>query len=139
MATRDDLHALVDSLPEDQFERAESSLRTLQDLGSHLRRAQEEAWEQIQAISQGRSGSGSLHLGVGSARKGRRGWFGSAGPDGDGWVAQGRFLYDGHEFTVRQQFVPDAAAMVYTHEISGPRGKRDVREVIFQLSERKPD
>jgi hypothetical protein len=54
--------------------------------------------------------------------------------DGDTLVFETRRYKDGHELVIVERIRIQDGHLPYKHEITGPRGKRDERDIVFDLS-----
>ena len=54
--------------------------------------------------------------------------------DGGTFVQETLRRYKGHELRIVERIGLDGARLIYKHEVSGPRGKRDEREIAFDIS-----
>jgi len=54
--------------------------------------------------------------------------------DGDTLVVETRRYKDGHELAIIESIRIQDGHRIYKHEITGPQGKRDERDIVFDLS-----
>src|SRR5262245_35885477 len=54
--------------------------------------------------------------------------------DGDIYVQETQRRHLGHELKVIERIRVDDNNLVYKHEVTGPGGKRDKREIVFDLA-----
>jgi hypothetical protein len=54
--------------------------------------------------------------------------------DGDTLVVETRRYQDGHELAIVERIRIQDGRMNYKHEVTGPRGKHDERDIVFDLS-----
>jgi hypothetical protein len=54
--------------------------------------------------------------------------------DGDTYIQETYRHHKGHKLTVIERIRLDGQRLVYKHEVEGPGGKRDEREITFDLS-----
>jgi len=145
MPTPDDLHKLIDSLPEGAIEGAHRMLTNMQmwpppppptaeemrkrmeEQRMRMRRKMEERSPAQPGTISGFGGHGSYDPTTGFASNGMSYW------EGDTFVAQTYRRHYGHELVVVERFRVEGQRLVYKHEVSGPRGKRDARDVTFDL------
>jgi hypothetical protein len=141
MQSREELHKLVDTLPEDAVEAAERVLRNFQvwppvppDPVNLRKRMEERRLEMTQKLKPGTIGGFGVSSGYdptrGSGSSSFNYW------DGDTFVAETRRHHQGHELTIIERLQLQAAKqLVYKHEITGPGGKRDEREITFKIKD----
>jgi hypothetical protein len=144
MPTREELHKLIDSLPDGALEAGHRLLSNLQtwpppalpDVATMRKRHQEHREEAgKRMIAQQRpgtisasGGSGSYNKTTGSGSHGMSQW------DGDTFVVQTYRQHLGHELIVMERILLDGDHLIYKHEVTGPGEKRDEREVVFDLT-----
>jgi hypothetical protein len=141
MQTREELHILVDSLPEDALVPAERVLRNFQvwppvapDPADFRKRMEERRLEMRQKMKPGTiagfGGGGSYDPTRGSGSSSFNYW------DGDTFVGETRRHHQGHELTIIEHIRLDESAkqLFYKHEVAGPGGKHDEREITFETS-----
>jgi hypothetical protein len=141
---RDALHRLVDTLPEGALEPARNVLEQFQvwppQPPPEIERMRQQHLERMRAsMRPGMSGTGG---GGGSCRTGSGGRIESGvfsfNRSEDGvMVYETHRFHKGHELTIieRLRESEDGRALIYGHEVTGPDGKRDGREVVFRLRE----
>jgi hypothetical protein len=140
---RDELHSLVDRLPEGALESAKRVLGHLQIWPpappAEVQRAQQEQLERLrQSMKPGTSGSsgGGSSYTMGPGGRIQAGAVSSNRvEDGMSVVETVRF-YNGHEITIteRMRLSGDGKALIYVSEVAGPRGKTDWREITFDVA-----
>ena len=56
-------------------------------------------------------------------------------PEGDTAVTETHRFHHGHELTIteRLRMGEDGRTLIYTHEITGPGGKQERREIVFDI------
>jgi hypothetical protein len=54
--------------------------------------------------------------------------------DGETLVVETRRYKDGHELAIVESIRNQDGHLIYKHEITGPQGKRDERDIVFSLS-----
>jgi hypothetical protein len=87
---------------------------------------------QMRAQFSGYSSSGSMRQGY-DGLKGRRGHYGMERAEGTALVRVDHRWFDEHEFTILERFSPEERGLVYRHEITGPDGQSDSREIVFPI------
>lgn len=144
MPTREELHNLINALPDEAVEMAHRSLTYLQvwppeptfrqlDMQS-MRQRLEDRREVIRKHNEGKHritgfiGAGNYDPTRGAASSGMSGW------DGDTHVIQTYRQHQGHELMTIESIRVDGERLVYKHEVTGPGDKRDEHEVVFDLS-----
>src|SRR5262245_56063011 len=115
MQSREDLHKLVDSLPEPAIEVAHRFLSNLQVWPP---RPPKDADKKITMIKT-RTAAGTK---AGFSR-----W------DGDTYLVGTYRQVGGHELEIVQSMRVQGEHLIYKHEITGPGGKREEREVTFEV------
>jgi hypothetical protein len=146
MPTRDELHKLVDSMPEGTLEAAFRALSTLQtrvpsptsdmaamrrqleDRRAEMQRRMEEQLPRRPGTVSGFGGHGNYNPATGSGNHSFSYW------DDNGFVVQTYRQHIGHEMMILERIRIDGPHLVYKHEITGPGEKHDEREVIFDIS-----
>lgn len=144
MPSREELYKLVDSLPEGAIEAANRTLSHLQvwppapppdvqEMRQRMRQRLEE--RRLGAIERqkpgtiaGFGGRGNYDPDRGSASSSFSHW------DDDTFVTETLRRHKGHEFTVVERVRVDGTQLIYKHEITGPGGKHDEREIAFEIS-----
>jgi hypothetical protein len=145
MPTREDLHKLIDSLPEEAIEAAYKVLSHFQVWPpplppqiEGLRQAYEKRLKEVQAdggefAGWGRGG-GIMEWPDDQTTPLRSGSWTFDHVDGDTLVVETRRYQDGHELAIVERIRIQDGQMNYKHEVTGPRGKRDERDIVFDLS-----
>jgi hypothetical protein len=146
MPTREDLHKLVDSIPEGAMEAAHRVLSQLQvwpppsppDIASMRKRMEDRRMEMRQRMEErqkgrrglisGFGGGGNYDPARGTASSGTSGW-----EDENTFVAQTYRQHKGHELMVIERIRIDGQHLIYKHEVQGPGDNRDEREVVFEI------
>jgi hypothetical protein len=54
--------------------------------------------------------------------------------DGDTYVAKTHRSVRGHELTIVERLRVDGEHLIYKHEVTGPGGRHDEREIAFEIS-----
>jgi hypothetical protein len=54
--------------------------------------------------------------------------------DGDTYVVETHRSVRGHELTIVERLRVEGERVIYNHEVTGPGGKRDEREITFEIS-----
>ncbi len=114
MPTREELHTLIDSMPEGAIEAAHRILSQAQ-VWPPPRPARQTFVTQTRS-GDGRPSSSSLQH-----------W------DGDTLVTERRHHFKGHELMVIERIRVDGQRLTYKHEIEGPGGKCEEREITFDI------
>jgi len=144
MPSREELHNLIDSLPDGALEAAYRILSAFrsgpssaldlatirqrhEEMRMEMRKRMEERLPKRPGTLGGFGGSGSYNPNTGSGSHRLDYW------DGDGFVVQTYRQHLGHEIMVIERIRVDGQRLIYKHEISGPGDKRDEREVTFEL------
>ena len=140
MPTRDELHNLIDSMPEGAIEAAHRMLTTFQvwppvpppEVEEMRKRMEQRRTEVMQhqrpGTISGFGGSGSYNPGKGVASSSFSHW------DGDTFVTEVLRHHKGHELKVMERIRVDGQRLVYKHEITGPGDNHQEREIVFPLS-----
>jgi len=115
MQSREELHKLVNSMPEAAIETAHQFLLALQVWPP---RPPVEAGKKI-TMTETRTATGS--------RAGFSRW------DGDTYVVETHRSVRGHELTIVERLRVDGESLIYKHEVTGPGGKHDEREITFDI------
>ena len=144
MPTREELHNLIDSMPDGAIEAAHRALADLQkwpppalpDMET-MRKRQEQHREETRKrmVAQQRpgtlgafGGSGNYNPTTGSGSYGTSQW------EGDTFIVQTYRQHHGHELMVIERIRLDGQHLIYKHEVIGPGDKRDEREIVFDLA-----
>jgi len=142
MPTREQLHGLLDFLPEQAIEAAYRVLSQFQTWPppaiEELRLKYEQRLKEIQEAGSGEIGTigiggGSMELQDPTERL-RSGYWSFDHLDGDTLVVETHRYKDGHQLSIIERIHIQDEHLIYEHEITGPRGKRDEREIVFDLS-----
>jgi len=144
MPSREELHTLVDTLPDGAIDAAHRTLSQLQvwpptpppgvqEMREQMRQRMEE--RRLGAIQRqkpgtigGFGGHGRYDPDRGSASSSFSHW------DDDTFVTETLRRHKGHEFTVVERVRVDGTHLIYKHEITGPGDKHDDREIMFDVS-----
>ncbi len=138
---REELHQLVDTLPEAALEPAEKSLRYFQKWPPIAppeieRIGQERKERMLRSMPPGTSGKSmggaSYTVGCGGRVQGRLSF--SHSEEG-GPVMETHHFHQGHEITIieRLRTSDDGKMLIYANEIAGPNGKTQGQEVKFEI------
>jgi hypothetical protein len=121
MPTREELHALVDKLPEQAIELVHGVLSRLQ-VWPPVPPSPERTLAKMQQVwtAQGKPVLSS-----------RERW------EGDTLIRETMRNHGGHELRMVERIRIKGGRLNYKHEITGPGGKYDEREVVFNLSEQQ--
>ncbi len=141
MPTRHELHALVDTLPDEAMEAAHRILSRLQAWPSppapdvhemrkrvELRRREMRQGQKPGTIA-GFGGTGGYDPAKGSGASSFHYW------DGDTFVQATLRCHQGHELKIVERIRIEGPRLFYKHEVLGPGGTREEREVIFDFGE----
>ena len=144
MQSREDLHKLIDSLPEGAIEAAHRTLSHLQiwppapppgveEMRHSMRQRMDERRRELMqrqrpGMIAGFGRSSNYDPDRGSASSSFSHW------DGDTFVEETLRRHKVHEFTVAERVRVDGMHLIYKHEITGPGGKHDEREITFDLT-----
>jgi hypothetical protein len=142
MPTREELHKLIDSLPEGAIELAHRDLLNFQvwpppppsppsDVASMKKRLEEEMSKHMESRTKRRAvfgfGGGSYDPARGSGSLSMSSW------DGDTSMVLTIQRLQEHELMTIERIRADGQRLIYKHEVTGPGEKRDEREVVFDL------
>lgn len=143
MPTREELHNLIESLPEGAMEGAQRLLSNLQvwpppglpDLAAMRKRHEEHraetrkrmAAQQRPGTISGFGGTANYNPNIGSGQSSTNHW------DGDTFIVQTYRQHLGHELMVIERIRLDGQRLIYTHKVTGPGEKADKRQIIFDL------
>ena len=115
MPSREDLHKLVNSIPDGAIEAAHRVLSTLQTWTPPPHGSEEKI-----RMTETRTPTGT--------RAGFSRW------DGDTYVVETHRSVRGHELTIVERLRAEGERVIYKHEVTGPGGKHDEREITFEVS-----
>src|SRR2546422_190307 len=136
MPTREELHALVDTLPEGAIEAAHRILSGMQvwpplpppaveEMRKRMEgRRREMRHGQKPGTTAGFGGSDRYDPAKGAGSSSFQYW------EDDTFVQETLRNHKGHELTVVERIGIDGKRLVYKHEITGPGDKHDQREII---------
>ena len=79
-------------------------------------------------------GGGSLKLPQDPRTPLKSGYWTFDHEDGETLVVETRRYKDGHELAIVESIRIQDGHLIYKHEIMGPQGKRDERDIVFDLS-----
>jgi len=143
MPTREELHALIDSLPEHSFDSAQQLLTRLQVWPPEPIRDVEMLRERMRQKMDEFPGKGGK-----PGPSGKLTSFGGGGHyspltasgtssfsrwDGDTLTTERLHRHKGHDISVVESTRLDGTRLIYEHEVVGPANQRDARKVIFEL------
>src|SRR5262245_36358452 len=146
MPTREQLHRLLDSLPEEAIEAAYRALSQFQVWPPQLtpqieelrhmyeKRLKEVQEAQGEAIGGVGIGGGSAEWPLDHAATLKSGYWSFDRLDGEALVVETHRYKDGHELAIVERIAIKDEHLIYKHEITGPRGKRDEWEIVFDVS-----
>jgi hypothetical protein len=139
---RDELHRLVDTLPEGALEHAKRVLEHLQvwppQQPPEVERIQQENLERMRRSMRpgtaGTCGGGGSYT-VGSGGKIENGAFSFSRTEDKTAVVETHRFHGGHEITIieRLRLAQDGKTLIYFHEITGPQGTTDRKEIRFDV------
>jgi hypothetical protein len=143
MPTREELHQLIDSLPESAMDAALRMLSSLQtwppaplpDLEA-MRKRHDDQRDEIKKRMAERPRRGGLSAyggGGGYTPAMRSGSSSMSHWEGDALVVQTYRMHLGNELLITERFYLDGRHLVYEHAASGPGNKRDEREIVFEI------
>jgi hypothetical protein len=139
MPTREDLHKLVDSMPEGAMEAAHRMLTMAQvwpptpppgveEMRNRMEaRRLEVMRSQKPGTISGFGGSGNFNPAKGVGYSSFSRW------EGDTFVTEILRHHKGHEIKVIERIRVDEQRLVYKHEITGPGDQHDEHEIAFSL------
>src|SRR5690348_2891319 len=143
MPTREELHKLIDSLPDGAMEAAQRLLSNLQTWPppglpdqAAMRKRHEEHREEMRkrmlaqqrpGTISGFGGSGNYNPRTGSGSHGMHHW------EGDTLIVQTYRQHLGYELMVIERIRVEGQHLIYKHEVTGPGDKHDEREITFDL------
>ena len=140
--TREELHRLVDTLPEAALEPAEKALQHFQlwprqpppDVERMQREHQERMRRSMQPGTSSTGGGGGSYS-VGSGGRIQNGRFGFTRWEEKTAVVETHNFHEGHEITVteRMRMDDDGKKLIYATEIVGPNGKTYQQEITFEV------
>jgi hypothetical protein len=136
-----DLHRLIDTLPEGSLEHAQRVLEHLQvappQMSPEMQRMREIGRENFEKMKRsmkpgtmgGAGGGGSFNPTTGYGHSGHTRW------EDNTAVHETHPFFQGHEIAVteRIRFTDDGTAILYVHEVKGPKGDPVVNEVKFDV------
>jgi hypothetical protein len=128
MPTREELHQLVDTLPEGAMEAAHKILTAAQvwppprqPLFFQMRTERRTEWRAAPG-----AGFGGNYNPEGSSSRQYL--------EGDTIVTETMRRQKGYELRVIERVREDGQRLIYKHEVTGPGEKRDEREIVFDLA-----
>jgi hypothetical protein len=141
MPTREELHQLIDSMPEGALEAAYRFLTHLQvwppplpPQMEELRQGYEKRLKELEEARVGETdvvtiGGGIMDWPQDQGTKLKSGYWSFDHEDGDTLVGETRRYKDGHELAIVERIrIQDGQ-----HEVTGPGDKRDEREIVFDV------
>ncbi len=142
---REELHGLVDTLPEGALEHAKNMLVHLQTWPpvpppeiERINRLQEDRLRTLRPGTGGGGGGGGSYT-LGQGGRVRNGHY-SFGYDENGTVVrETHHFHEGVEITIteRMRLGVDRKALIYANEISGPDGKHYTQNITFGVDGRE--
>ena len=135
MATREELHELIDSLPEEAIQVAYRVLSYVQapSISDDMRQLLQTRLLQLKPLTKpgiAPEFSGSSHYD--SDRD--SGTFSSKYWDGDAYVQETYHRHHGHPLAVIERIRIRGERLIYKCQVRGPCDKRDEREIVFDLA-----
>ncbi len=140
--SREQLHQLVDTLPEAALEPAEKALQHFQMWPpqqppeiERMHREHQERMRRGMRPGTGGTGGGGGSYSTGSGGRIEDGHFSFSRPEAGVNVIETHHFHKGHEITVteRLRMDDDGKALFYSTEIVGPKGKRQGQEITFEV------
>jgi hypothetical protein len=139
MPTREELHKLIDSMPEAAMEAAHRVLSQLQVWpppappgAEEMRQRMKE--RRIQVMQAQKPGTTAVFGGGGNYDPAKGVGYSSISHWEDDWhVHEVLRRHHGHELSIVERTRVDGSYLIYRHEVQGPGAKRDEREVVFDL------
>jgi hypothetical protein len=141
--TRDDLHRLVDTLPEGALENTKRVLEHFQvwppqespDV-ERIRREQLERMRRRMRPGIAGSGGGTSSYKAGAGGIIEDGTFSSNRMEDNSSVTEMVRIYRGHELTITHRLRLDdkGKTLIYVHEVAGPKGRSERQEISFDVS-----
>jgi len=140
--SREELHQLVDTLPELAMEQARKMLERLQtwppQVPPEVKQRLREGRERLQGLAPKGHFGGGGGVQFGSQGEPRNGCYTSSGfAEDGGTVRETQHFLDGLKvaITERTGLQKDRKALIYSSEIVGPDGSRHVQNITFQVKE----
>ena len=140
--SREELHRLVDTLPEAALEPAEKALQHFQiwprqpppEVERMQQEHQERMWRSMRPGTTGGAGGGGSYS-TGSGGRVQSGHFSFSRWEDKTSVIETHHFHEGHEITVieRLRMDDDGRMLVYANEIVGPKGKTQGHEITFEV------
>jgi len=146
MATREELHSLVDSLPDAALEHVQHVLTRYQawpparpPRPPELERFLEESRGQFQQSVQGKRGIFGMGGTSDFDAKRSSGSAGTTRWEDDTLVSETLRLHKGHQLLVKERIRLDAGkTLIYVHSVEGPGNKLDQHEIRFEIQPNTP-
>jgi hypothetical protein len=140
MQSREELHKLIDSMPEGAIEAAQRILSQLQVWPptpppgvQEMRQRMKE--RRLEVMQHQKPGTIAGFGGVGNYDPApKTGYSSFSHWDGDTYVTEILRRHQGYAFKVIERIRVEDKRLIYKHEITGPGGKRDEREITFELA-----
>jgi len=141
MVTREELHRLVDSLPDAAFETAQQMLTRFQvwppprpAMPPELERFREEVRHRYEKATEGKRGIFGMTAGGGFDPTRGSGSTGSTYWEDETMITETLRLHKGHQLVITERIRLDAnKTLVYAHSIRGPGNKMDQHEIRFDI------
>jgi hypothetical protein len=139
---REELHTLIDTLPEGALEYAKRTLDHLQTWPpqpppeiKRIQRQQREAMRQTAGPGFGIAGGGGGGYSLGDGGRIRNGDYSFGYPEDGAVVRETHHFHEGVEITIteRMWLGENGKALIYNNAIVGPDGKRQMQDIISEL------
>lgn len=140
MPTREELHKLVDAMPEGAMDAAHRMLIHLQVWPPPAPPGPEEMRQRLkerrtQAMQAQKPGTIAGSGGGGNYDPAKGVGYSSFSHWEDDWYVHEVFRrHHGHALSIVERIRVDGRHLIYKHEVTGPGDKRDEREVVFDLA-----
>jgi hypothetical protein len=140
--TREELHRLVDTLPEAALEPAENTLQHFQIFPrqpppevARMRQEHQERMRRSMRPGASGTGGGGGSYSTGSGDRIQDGRFSFSHSEDGTPVVETHHFHQGHEITITERFRMDEGgkALFYSSEIVGPKGKTQRQEISFEV------
>lgn len=122
MITRDDLHRLITTLPDEALTTAERFLEKFQNWPPQPPAEAERMRRRERAGDAG--GGGKIEHGHHTSHR----------SEGDTAIIETLRFHKGHALRIIERIrLQDHGQLIYSHEITGPNGKAEAREIAFDI------
>jgi hypothetical protein len=141
MVTRDELHSLVDSLPDAAFEAAQQMLTRFQvwppprpAVPPELERFREEVRHRHEKATEGKRGIFGMTAGGGFDPTRGSGSIGSTYWEDETLITETLRLHKGLQLVITERIRLDSdKTLIYAHSVRGPGNKMDQHEIRFDI------